>query len=191
MREKDFSIYNKTINTRITGGHLWKVPSQKTSGGIVKLDKNTRKLSIFLRPDDTYIDLQNGIYALIKDLHPFFYLFLVLIKKLPSLMMLAPITLTVLFLAVVTVWGEFIIYWVFLKENSMTVFGVFIRQAAFYSTIICILFIYFFPVLLKGEQDSFIKALNNRFFNREQLKSRLVFLLKFLRKRKLISECEI
>jgi tetratricopeptide (TPR) repeat protein len=158
---------------------------------MIQLDKKTKKLSLFLRPKDTSSDLQNELYDLIKERTPVVSLFLTLFKQLPSLMLLMPITLIVIFLAVIAVWGDFMINWVFIKDNTPTIFGVYINEAAFYTTILIILVIYFFPVLLTVEQEGFIEALNARFANRQKLRKRLCFLIKFLEKRNFVSHVEI
>jgi tetratricopeptide (TPR) repeat protein len=191
VREKDFSIYNKKHKVRIKGGHLWKASSHKENGGGMHLDEKIKSLSIFLHPSDTFIEVQNGLYDLIKKKNPIYYFLLSFIKRVPSLLLLLPITMMVIFLAVITVWGDFVINWVFMKDNTPTIFGMYINEAAVYTTLFCILIIYFFPVLLTGEQDGFIDALNERFANREKLRKRLAFLVKFLKSKGYINSVEI
>ncbi|MGK0456815.1 MAG: tetratricopeptide (TPR) repeat protein [Zhongshania aliphaticivorans] len=191
MREKDFLTYNREYDVRITGGRLWKIPSYKKSAGAMNFDERSKELSIFLRPDSEFSEIQGSLYALTKKLNPILYLFLWFKQRIPSLLLLVPIALTVAFIGFITVWGDLVINWVFLGENAMTVFGMPMNQSAVVCALIAIALIYFFPVIFSGEQEGFIKALNERFSNREQLRKRLAATTRFLKSRKYVTTVEV
>ena len=191
MREKDFLIYNKDHRVHIRGGQLWRIPSYKQSGGIIHFDKAAKKLSIFLRPDSEYEEVQDSLYKITRSLNPILYFFLWFRQRVPSLLLLIPISLTVAFIGFITVYGDLVINWAFLGENSMTVFGLPMNQAAIITGIIAALFIYFFPVIFSGEQEGFVKALNERFSNRDQLRKRLAATTRFLKAQERVTSVEI
>ena len=191
MREKDFSIYNSSYKVRIDGGHLWKVPPREESGGVVALDDENKTLSIYLHPDDKFLTIQDALFDRIKERNWLYFFVLQIKKRVPSLLLLIPITLTVSFIGLITVWGDLVINWVFLGENAMTVFGLPMNESAIIYTVISILIIYFFPVLFTGEQEGFIEALNERFSNREELRKRFRTLIDFLKYQKHVTSVEI
>lgn len=191
MKEKDFLKYNQEYQVTIKGGSLWKIPSYQQSGGIMKFDQQSKQLDLFLRPDSKFEEVQDGLYTITKQLNPVLYCFLWMRQRLPSLLLLIPITLTVLFIGFITVHGDLVINWFFLGENRMTVLGLPMHQAAIVSGIIAIICIYFFPVIFSGEQEGFIKALNERFSNREQLRKRLAATTRFLKLQKYVTSVEI
>jgi tetratricopeptide (TPR) repeat protein len=191
MREKGFLTYNKAYRVYIRGGQLWKIPSYKQSGGIIKFVRASKKLSIFLRPDSEFEEVQNGLYKITKSLNPVLYFLLWIRQRLPSLLLLIPIALTVTFIGFITVYGDLVINWAFLGENSMTVFGIPMNQAAIVTGIIATMIIYFFPVIFNGEQDDFIKALNERFSSRDQLRKRLAATTRFLKSREHVGSVEV
>ncbi len=191
MREKDFLIYNKDHQVRIRGGQLWRIPSYEQSGGIIHFDKAAQKLSILLRPDSEYEEVQDSLYKITRSLNPILYFFLWVRQRVPSLLLLIPISLTVAFIGFITVYGDLVINWAFLGENSMTVLGLPMNQAAIITGIIATLFIYFFPVIFSGEQEGFVKALNERFSNRDQLRKRLSATTRFLKAQERVTSVEI
>ena len=123
MIEKGFLTYNKDYRVHVRGGQLWRIPSYEKSGGITNFDRKSQKLSIFLRPDSEYEEVQKSLYKITKSLSPILYLFLWVRQRVPSLLLLVPISLTVAFIGFITVYGDLVINWAFLGENSMTVFG--------------------------------------------------------------------
>ena len=191
MREKGFLTYNKEYRVHIRGGQLWKIPNYEQSGGIIKFDKASQKLSIFLRPDSEFEEVQNGLYRITKSLNPVLYFLLWIRQRLPSLLLLIPIALTVIFIGFITVYGDLVINWAFLGENSMTVFGLPMNQAAIITGIIATMIIYFFPVIFSGEQEDFIRALNERFSSRDQLRKRLAATTRFLKSREHVRSVEV
>jgi len=191
MREKSFSSYNKEHQIHVVGGQLWKAPTRKEANEIIHLDEETKKLSIYLHPNDPFVLLQDALYELIANRNPVYYALLQAKQRVPSLLLLVPITLTVAFIGFITVWGDLVINWVFLGENAMTVFGIPMNESAVLYTIGTILVIYFFPVLFTGEQEGFVEALNERFSNREELRKRLVLLLNFLKDQNCVETVEI
>ncbi len=189
MREKDFSIHCPTIQMRIEGGHLWQAPPHQEDTTGVALE--ARKLSIYLHPKDNAATVQEALTELVREHSLGQYWLFQLKKRLPNLLLLVPISLTVLFIAFITVWGDLVINWVFLQENSPTVFGLNMNESAVVYALLAIVTIYFFPVLFTGEQEGFIEALNERFSNREQLRKRLVELLQLLQKKGALAQIEI
>lgn len=191
MIEKDFSVYNKNYKVHITGGQLWRIPPYEESGGITRFDKASKKLSIFLRPDSEYEEVRDSLYKITRKLNPILYLFLFIKRKVPSLLLLIPISLTVAFFGHMTIYGDLIMNWAFLGENSMTIYGIPMHQAAILTGLLAALFIYFFPVIFSGEQENFIKALNERFSNRNQLRKRLAATTRFLKSRNHVTSVEV
>ncbi len=191
MIEKDFLIYNEEHKVHIIGGQLWRTPPYVETGGITKFDKASKKLSIFLRPDSDYEELRDSLYKITRKLNPILYLFLFLRRKVPSLLLLIPISLTVAFFGHMTIYGDLVMNWAFLGNNSMTIYGIPMHQAAILTGLLATLFIYFFPVIFSGEQENFIKALNERFSSRNQLRKRLAATTRFLKSRDHVSTVEI
>lgn len=191
MKEKDFSVYNRDLNVRIDGGRLWQAPVKKTNATGFELEEESQKVSIHLYPDDKFLDVQDALFELIRQRNWFYYVVLQLKKRIPSLLLLIPIALTVAFIGFITVWGDLVINWVFLGGNDPTVFGLPMNESAVVYAVVAILIIYFFPVLFTGEQEGFIQALNERFSNREVLRKRFGLLLTFLREKEYVSTVEI
>ena len=191
MTEKEFLTYNKDYKIYISGGQLWRIPSYKQTGGITRFDKASKRLSVFLRPDSEFEEVRDSLYQITKKLNPILYFFLCIRRKLPSLLLLIPISLTVIFFGYMTVYGDLVINWAFLGENSMTVFGIPMNQAAIVTGLIATLFIYFFPVIFSGEQDNFVKALNERFSSRKQMRKNLAATTRFLKSRKYVTSVEV
>lgn len=190
MREKDFSIYSSNLRVRIDGGRLWQAPPHKEEATGVDL-KEKGQLSIYLHPKDDAATVQDALMTLVQKTSRLHYWFFQLKKRLPSLLLLIPISLTVLFIAFITVWGDLVINWVFLGENASTVFGLKMNESAVIYALLAIVVIYFFPVLFTGEQEGFIEALNERFSNREELRKRLMELLGLLQKMEVITQVEV
>lgn len=191
MREKDFSIHNRDLDVQINGGYLWQVPIRKEDETGVSFDESTKKLLVYLHPGDKFSTVQDALLALIRERSFVYYVVLQLKKRIPSLLLLIPIALTVTFIGFITVWGDLVINWVFLGENSPTVFGIPMNESAIIYAIIAIFIIYFFPVLFTGEQEGFIEALNERFSNREELRKRLALFLAFLKDQNYLKGVEI
>lgn len=191
MIEKDFLVYNKDHNVRIRGGQLWRIPSYEKTGEIARFDKVSRKLSIYLRPDSEFEEVRDSLYKMTRRLNPILYLWLFLQRKVPSLLLLVPISLTVAFFGHMTIYGDLIMNWAFLGDNSMTVYGLPMHQAAILTGVLAALFIYFFPVIFSGEQENFVKALNERFSNRHQLRKHLASTTRFLKSREHVKSVEI
>lgn len=191
MREKDFSIYNSKFKIKVNGGHLWKASSRKESGGVITLNEEEKKLSIYLLPDDTSIIAQDALYNLVKNRSPFQYCMLQIRKKLPSLLLLIPIILTVTFIGFISVWNDLVINWFFLGENENTIVGIPMNESAILYAVLAVILIYFFPVLFTKEQEGFTEAFIERFTNREELRKRYGSLLKFLKTKGYIETVEI
>lgn len=191
MREKDFSLYSPSLRLRIVGGRLWQAPPHEEEATRVTLEKDSGQLSIGLHPKDNAMGLQGALMALVRQTSSVHYWLFQLKKRLPSLLLLVPISLTVLFIAFITVWGDMVISWVFLGPNDPTVFGVNMHESAVIYALLAIVTIYFFPVLFTGEQEGFVQALNERFSNREELRKRLVELLTLLQQKGVIKSIEI
>lgn len=190
MKEKDFSIYNQDLKVRLEGGRLWQAPVHKEKSG-VELEEESKKISIYLYPEDKFSGVQDALFELIRERNWTYYFILQLKQRIPSLLLLIPIALTVIFIGFITVWGDLVINWVFLGSNDPTVFGIPMNESAVLYAIAAIFIIYFFPVLFTGEQEGFIEALNERFSNRAELRKRLVLLLSFLEDKKYVSSVEI
>lgn len=181
MRERDFSIYNAELDVRIDGGRLWQALPHEEEHTRVVWDEDKAQLSLYLHPNDTAITIQEALMKYLRALSWQQYCFFQVQRRLPSLLLLLPISLTVLFIAFITVWGDLVINWVFLGENANTVFGLPMNESAIIYALLAVVVIYFFPVLFTGEQEGFVEALNERFFNREALRKRLVLLLNALK----------
>ncbi|MBL4650009.1 MAG: hypothetical protein JKY03_09775 [Aureispira sp.] len=190
MKEKDFSAYNHDLKVQIDGGRLWQAPIHKKESS-VELDEKSKKISIYLYPEDKFSGVQDALFELIRQRNWTYYFLLQLKLRIPSLLLLVPIALTVIFIGFITVWGDLVINWFFLGANGPTAFGIPMNESAILYAVIAIFIIYFFPVLFTGEQEGFIQALNERFSNREELRKRLVLLLTFLEDKKYISSVEI
>lgn len=191
MIEKDFSIYNRKYKVTINGGELWRIPPYEKTGGVTCFDKAAKKLSIFLRPDSEYEEVRDSLYKITRKLNPILYLFLFIRRKVPSLLLLIPISLTVFFFGHMTIYGDLILNWAFLGENSMTIYGIPMHQAAILTAVLAVLFIYFFPVIFSGEQENFVKALNERFSSKHQLRKRLASTTRFLKSRNHVTLVEL
>ncbi len=191
MREKDFSIYNPKFKIKVDGGHIWKAPARKKTGGVLALYQKEKKLGIYLHPDDDFTIVQDALFDLVKKKHFFDYLKLQIGKKLPSLLLFVPIIITLSFIGFITIWGELVVNWFFLGENSNTVLGIPMHESAMLYAVLAVILIYFFPVLFTGGQGSFIETLNRRFANREVLRKRFRVLVKYLKKRGYIETVEI
>lgn len=191
MKEKSFSTQNTKHHLRIEGGHLWKASARKDLGDVMELDKNSKKLSIYLQPGDKFLIAQESLFDIVRDCSWFYYTIIQVQKRLPSLLMLFPISMTITFIAFITVWGDLVINWVFLGENAMTVFGLPMYESAVLYAVIAVLVLFFFPVLITGEQEGFVQALNARFANRKVLRKRFALLFNFLNKKDHIKVVEI
>lgn len=192
MKEKNFSVYNKTFKTKLDGGHLWQAQSRQESGGAVSLHEAEKKLNIYLHPNDSFMVVQDALFDFVKNKSFFYYILMQIKKKLPSLLLLIPIALTVLFIGFITVWGDLVINWFFLGKNKDTIIGLPMNESALLYAILAIAIIYFFPVLFTREHQGFIEALNERFINREeQLRKRYAALLKYLKANGVLDTVEI
>jgi tetratricopeptide (TPR) repeat protein len=191
MKEKNFSIYNSKFKTKVDGGHLWKAPPRHDSGGVISLDNEEKKLSVYLHPEDSFAVVQEALFDLVKTRSFFYYTLLQIRKRLPSLLLLLPIALTVIFIGFFTVWGDLVINWFFLGKNANTIIGLPMNESALIYAIIAILIIYFFPVLFTREHEGFMEALNERFTNREAIRKRLGSLINFLKIHECIEKVEI
>lgn len=191
MKEKDFSIHNRDLKVQIDGGRLWQAPERNEDASGLELVEESKKISIYLCPNDKFSDVQDALFDLISQRNWTYYFILQLKKRIPSLLLLIPIALTVVFIGFITVWGDLVINWVFLGRNDPTVFGIAMNESAVLYALVAILIIYFFPVLFTGEQEGFIQALNERFSNREELRKRLVLLFDFLQDKKYVTTVEI
>ena len=191
MRENDFSIYNLKFKTKVNGGHLWKASSRKESKRVMTLNKEEKKLSIYLLPGDKSIIVQDALFDLVKSRSLFYYCMLQIRKKLPSLLLLIPIILTVTFIGFISVWSDLVINWFFLEENSNTIVGIPMNESALLYAVLATVIIYFFPVLFTGEKEDFTQAFNERFTNREELRKRFGSLMKFLKTKGYVETVEI
>ncbi len=60
MREKSFSIHNRVLGVQINGGNLWQVPVRKDDETGVLFDESTKKLSVYLHPNDKFSTVQDA-----------------------------------------------------------------------------------------------------------------------------------
>lgn len=180
MKESGFSIYNKKLRVGIEGGQLWRAKTTEDLAYSMDIEPETQTLSIFLDPQATVNNIRDGLYEQIKTNSYREYLYLSIAKRLPSLILLIPITFTVLFIGFITIYGDLIKNWVFLMDDADTLFGITQRQSILIYSTLAILVLYFFPVFLTGEQDGFIQAINERFSNRQLVRKRFAEALKFL-----------
>ena len=111
MKELNFSIYNSDTQVTIIGGDLHDAP-QIDNNRVVEYQERQKKLSIYIHENSSFLDFQQDIYNLIKSKFTFVYILFLIRKRLPSLLLLLPISMTVTFLALVTVWGDFVIMFV-------------------------------------------------------------------------------
>lgn len=183
MKEKNFSIYDEKLKLRINGGQLWRAAAEREGSAMNVYDETQQQLSIYLHPGDVFQTLQDNLFAMVRAEDWGYAWWWQLKKRVPSLLLLIPITMTVLFIGFITVWGDLVINWVFLGENSPTVFGLPMNQSAVIYAVLAIVVIYFFPVLFTGEQEGFIEALNERFSNREEQRKRTRMLLGYLKRK--------
>lgn len=191
MRERDFSIYNAKWKVRIDGGRLWQAQPHENEETQIVWEDQPKRARIYLHPNGKANAVQEALMKRLKALSWTQYIGFQIQRRLPSLLLLLPISMTVLFIAFITVWGDLVINWVFLGENARTVFGLRMNESAIIYALMAIVVIYFFPVLFTGEQEGFVEALNERFFNREALRKRLVLLFKALQKNDALEEVEI
>lgn len=188
MKESGFSIYDKDKRVGIEGGQLWKAKATEVLDYSMEIEDNTETLSIFLDPQASANDIRDGLYEQIKAHSYWQYLYLSISKRLPSLILLIPITFTVLFIGFITIYGDLIKNWVFLLDDADTLFGITQRQSILIYSTLAILVLYFFPVFLTGEQDGFIQAINERFSNRQLVRKRFAEALKFLESKSYIKK---
>ncbi|MCP4438000.1 MAG: hypothetical protein GY810_03575 [Aureispira sp.] len=191
MKESGFSIYDKKSKVAIEGGQLWKANATENLEYSMELDKSTQTLSIFLEPQSSVNAIRDGLYEQIKAHSYFQYLYLSISKRLPSLILLIPITFTVLFIGFITIYGDLIKNWIFLLDDADTLFGITQRQSILIYSTLAILVLYFFPVFLTGEQDGFIQAINARFSNRQLVRKRFAEALGFLESKSYIKKAVI
>lgn len=191
MKEKNFSIYNPVFKANVDGGHLWKAPSRNESGGVLELNAEKKVLSIYLQPGDRFVLVQDALFELVKTRSFFYYALMQIKKRLPSLLVLIPIILTVTFIGFITIWGDLVVNWFFLGKNSATIIGIPMNESAILYAVIAIAIIYFFPVLFTREQEGFIQTLNDRFTNREALRKRFGLIMRFLKNQGYVETVEI
>jgi hypothetical protein len=183
MKEAGFYIQNVKHKVSVEGGRLWEATAKEDLNGTIAMNEDNKELSIYLFPQASMSDLRDELYQKIKERSFFSYLYFAFAKGLPSLILLLPITLTVMFIGFITIYGDLIKNWVFLVEDQDTLVGLTQRQSIVIYTVIAVLVIYFFPVFLTGEQDGFIQAINERFSNRKLVRKRFAKVFKFLYKR--------
>ena len=95
MQERDFSIYDQEKKVRITGGVLWKINKRGEDGQMWQLDSKTKTLSVFLQPNDQLNDIKEGLFELIREHNWRMHLYFEVQKRVPSLLLLVPASLTV------------------------------------------------------------------------------------------------
>ncbi|MCH2043125.1 MAG: hypothetical protein MK212_03215 [Saprospiraceae bacterium] len=183
MKEAGFYIENTAHRISVEGGRIWEAaPKEKLTGGL-SIEEEKAEMNIFLFPQSTVSELSDELYKQLKEQSYFHYLYFVLAKKLPSLILLVPITLTVLFIGFITIYGDLIKNWIFLLDDADTLVGLTQRESIVIYTVLAVLILYFFPVFLTGEQDGFIQAINELFSNKKLLQKRFTRLFQFLNKK--------
>lgn len=190
MKESGFSIFHKASNVRIKGGELWKAPPRKGTAPAQVLEER-KTLRITLQPQDSFEDISDALYDCVRQRAGWRYIYFALNKRLPSLMLLAPVTLTVVFIGFITVFGDLVIDWVFMNPDEGTVFGINRRWSLFIYGLVSIMVLYLSPAIFSGEQESFVEAVNRRFSNRNILRKRFRKLANFLSQRAGIEQVEV
>mgnify|MGYP006276793037 CR=1 FL=1 len=178
MQDTGFYIKNKASSVAVQGGQLWR--AKKLEGKAMEFDAQRQEIRVYLTPQLEMTDMRDLLYQQIRALHPWRYFFFALSKRLPSLLLLIPITLTVSFIGFITIYGDLIKNWVLMFDNGQTIFGLTQHQSIPIYTLLAILILYFFPVFLTGEQDGFVQAINERFSNRQLMRKRFAKAFKFL-----------
>lgn len=183
MKEAGFYIQNTKHKISVEGGRLWEATAKEKLEGTIAIDEDSKEMSIYLFPQASMADLRDELYQTIRVRNLWSYLYFALAKSLPSLILLLPITLTVLFIGFITIYGDLIKNWMFLLDDEDTLLGLTQRESIVIYTVIAVLVIYFFPVFLTGEQDGFIHAINERFSNRKLVRKRFARVFQFLYRR--------
>jgi hypothetical protein len=67
MKERSFSIYDKTSGVRIEGGNLWQAKNRKSDTDLIDVSADGKTLSIFLRPGDDLQNTREALYTLVRQ----------------------------------------------------------------------------------------------------------------------------
>lgn len=191
MQERGFDLHQAEHRIRLIGGRLWKAEHREESDSALHLDEEKRTLRVFLHPQEPLDNFRNDLYGLIQQRNWLLHIYFAINKRVPSLLMLLPVSLTVFAMAFIGLYGEFVIEWTFANEDTGTIFGVSRRLGLIISTLLAIFLLYFFPVFVTGEQDGFVQAINQRFSARQLVKRRFRMALNFFTRRGYIEEVEI
>lgn len=190
MKESGFSIFHQASNVRVKGGELWNAPERKAQPP-AQIVESSKTLRIALQPQDSFEDISDALYECVRQKAGWRYVFFALNKRLPSLLLIVPVTVTILFIGFITVFGDLFIDWVFMNPDEGTVFGINRRWSLIIYGLISIMVLYLSPAIFSGEQESFVEAVNRRFSSRNVLRNRYRKLANFLSKNAGIQQVEI
>lgn len=183
MKERSFSIYNKSNRVRIEGGNLWQAKLRSDANDLLDVTDDETTVSIYLQPTDDMNHLQEALYVLVKKKSPWRYFLLSIGRRLPSLLFILPAMVTVFVFAFLTVWGDLVIDWVFMNPDEGTLFGLSRRFSLLFYGILVVISFGLFPVFFTGDHDSVVQAIGERFSNRRFLKQKFYRLFKFLKQK--------
>lgn len=181
MKEPDFSLYDRQRKIRIEGGILWKMEPRSEDGQMWKLDAANKTLSLYLQPGDQLQDVKEHLFELVRHHNALLHLYFELLKRLPSLLILVPASLTVWLIAFGGVFTDSATAVTFADGDGPTIFGIsrlwlFLSMGA-----IATILLYTFPAFFSGEQEGFIQYINNRFSQRSIVRERFRKVFNFLK----------
>ena len=191
MQERDFSIYDQEKKVRITGGVLWKINKRGEDGQMWQLDSKTKTLSVFLQPNDQLNDIKEGLFELIREHNWRMHLYFEVQKRVPSLLLLVPASLTVWLICFGSLLGDTAIAVAFTEGGDDTIFGISRLWLFLIMGAIATLMLYSFPAFFSGEQDGFIQYIYNRFSQRSIIRERFRKAFSFLRARGVVGSIVI
>jgi hypothetical protein len=191
MQERDFSIFDAEKKIRITGGILWQMPPREGTQ-MWKLDRATKTLSLYLQPNDELNEVKDGLFELIREHNWQLHLYFAVQKRVPSLLLMVPASLTIWLIAFVSLLGDAAIAVAFTEGEESTIFFGLNRFWLFLIMGgLATLMLYAFPAFFSGEQEGFVQYIYNRFSQRSIVRERFRKAFVFLRARGWVERIEI
>lgn len=191
MKERDFSLYDLKRKIRLTGGILWKSRPRGNDGQMWDLDTKTKTLSVYLCPNDSLNDVRDHLFDMVREHNFWLHLYFSLQKRVPSLLILVPASLTVFLIAFGAIFGDSAVAIAFTEGSEDTVFGISRWMLFVVAGGIATLLLYSFPAFFSGEQEGFVQYINERFSRRGLIKDRFKKVFRFLRAQNVIKKVVI
>ena len=190
MKESGFSVQHPKKALKIQGGRLWQMADRSKTHSALVLEGDT--LSIYLEPHEDLNNFLTDLYKIMRRESPYLYYTFILYRQLPSLVRFIPVSLTIWGIAFISIYSQFIIDWLIEgKGDENNYIGLTRKEAFFLCGAIATALLYFFPVIITGDQESVVEKLN-RYFSANQIIGRKFKLIaSFLYRRTEIKRVEI